>query len=197
MTLRNRVLATGDIVAHPARGLFMGNRGILHDARRHIGRALWKHRAWIICVLDHKGWHREVMAPGAYTELFFLDEAVALAAGHRPCSLCRREAFVAYRDAAGLTGTAAETDARLHAERAVPRVFRQRRHEADASTLPDGAIIFEGEPLLVQGDRLRPVSPDGYGPARARRSGAVTVLTPETSLAALRGGFRPVLHPSA
>ncbi|AZQ67188.1 hypothetical protein EF888_08605 [Silicimonas algicola] len=197
MTHRNRMLATGDLVADPARGLFMGNRGILHDERGHIGRALWKHKSWIICVLEHKGWHRTVMTPGAYTELFFLDDAVALAAGHRPCALCRRSAFDAYRRAAGLTSRASDMDDRLHTERAIPRTFGQRRYQTDAATLPDGAIILDTIPLLVQGDRLRPVSPSGYGDPRPRMTGIVTVLTPPTSVAALKGGFSPVLHPSA
>ena len=84
MPLQNRVLATGEIVADPARGLFTGNRGILHDANKRLREARWRHKAWIICELVHNDWHRDVMTPGNYTELFFLDEAVALAAGHRP-----------------------------------------------------------------------------------------------------------------
>jgi hypothetical protein len=198
MPLQNRVLATGEIVAHPARGLFMGNRGILHDDRRRLTRARWRHKAWIICELKHKDWHRPVMAPGNYTELFFLDEAVALAAGHRPCKLCRRDAYLAYADALGHTGAAPDLDACLHAERAVPRRFIQRRHAAPIDSLPDGAILFDGMPKLVLEDRVRPVTPNGYG-APEPRPGArqVTLLTPPTSLAALRNGFSPVLHPSA
>jgi hypothetical protein len=189
--LRNRVLATGEIIAHPARGRFMGNRGILHDGERRIGRALWKHKAWIICRLRWKDWHRAVMTPGRYTELFFLDEAVALAAGHRPCALCRREAFEAYRAAAGFQGPAAEMDARLHGERAVPRIFGQRRHEALAEHLPDGAILFDGEAKLVRGDAIYPVSPQGYGAAERRIVGSVVVLTPPSSVEALRSGYAP------
>ena len=198
MPLQNRVLATGDIIAHPARGLFMGNRGILHDESQRLGRQRWKHKAWIICALAHKDWHRQVMAPGTYTELFFLDEAVALAAGHRPCALCRREAYRHYAAAAGHQGGAQALDARLHAERAIPRRFRQRRHEAPMAALPDGAIMFDGTPKLVWGQSLLPVRPQGYGPAEARPlSGRVTLLTPPTTVRALANGYRPELHPTS
>lgn len=198
MPLQNRVLATGEIISHPARGLFMGNRGILHGADRQLGQARWKHRAWIICVLKHKDWHRQVMRPGNYTELFFLDEAVALAAGHRPCKLCRRSAYLGYASAAGHTGSAPDLDARLHAERAIPRSFGQRRHKGDLASLPDGAVILDGGPKLVLKRSLLPVRPDGYGPAEERPSrGKVEILTPPTSLRALSDGYRPILHASA
>ena len=198
MPLQNRVLATGEIVAHPARGLFMGNRGILHYDSQRLGPALWKHKAWIICELTHKDWHRDVMSPGNYTELFFLDEAVALAAGHRPCALCRRAAYRAYAAAAGHDGTAPALDASLHAERAIPRRFEKRRHMVPIDTLPDGAILFDGAPRLVLGETLRPVLLDGYGPPQTRpASGSVTVLTPPTSLRALGSGYRPELHPTS
>ena len=197
MPLQNRVLAAGEIVSSPARGLFMGNRGILHDATQRIGTARWRHKAWIICVLRHKDWHREVMTPGQYTELFFLDEAVALAAGHRPCALCRRAAYNAYRMSAGLTGRAAAMDAELHRQRAAPRRFEQRRHKALAEDLPDGAILFDDSAKLVQGDSIRPVTASGYGAPMIRPTGEVTVLTPPTSLTALRGGYFPVMHRSA
>lgn len=195
--LQNRVLATGQIIATPERGLFMGNRGILHDDAQTLGKPLWRHKAWIICVLKWKDWHRQVMSPGTYTELFFLDEAVALAAGHRPCALCRRADFNAYRDAAQVNVPAPQMDAQLHRERAIPRTFGQNRHKADIATLPTGAIIFDTVPKLVQADALRPISPGGYGAAEKMPEGPVTVLTPETSLAALKGGYRPVLHASA
>ena len=197
MPLQNRVLATGEIVADPARGLFMGNRGILHDAARQLGRARWKHKAWVTCVLQHKDWHRDVMTPGAYTELFFLDEAVALAAGHRPCAMCRNADYKAYRAAAGLRGASKDMDAKMHTERAEARSFRQRRHQADVSTLPDGAIYLDSQPKLVWGDAVLPIAPCGYGTRELPPSGTVTVLTPPTSLAALRAGYRPRLHPSA
>ncbi len=191
--LQNRVLSTGEIVAHPARGRFMGNRGILHDDRKRLGPARWKHKAWVTCRLHWKDWHRDVMTPGAYTELFFLDEAVALAAGHRPCALCRRGDYNAYRDAAGLIGPAAEMDRVLHAERAVPRRFAQRRHREDAKTLPDGSILLDGTPKLVFGDAVYPVGAAGYGPPELRPTGEVTVLTPPITRRAMRGGYVPVL----
>ena len=198
MPLQNRVLATGEIVADPARGLFMGNRGILHDDNQRLGGARWRHKAWIICVLRHKDWHREVMQPRNYTELFFLDDAVALAAGHRPCALCRRGAFNDYRDAAGFIGSAPAMDDVLHAARAISRRFEQRRHALDIADLPSGAVVLRGKPMLVLGDALRPVTPEGYGRSEKRPvSGMVTVLTPPPSLRALRGGFVPVLHASA
>lgn len=189
--LQNRVLATGEIVANPARGTFMGNRGILHDDNKTLGRARWRHKAWIICVLKWKDWHRAVMTPNAYTELFFWDEAVALAAGHRPCALCRRSAYNAYRDAADLSGSAPEMDAKLHEERAIPRRYIQRRHTGALAALPNGSIIFDGVPKLIFEDAVYPVSAGGYGPPEVKGSGQVDVLTPPTTLRALSAGYVP------
>lgn len=191
--LQNRVLATGEIVAHSARGRFMGNRGILHDATQTLGRSRWKHKAWVTCRLVWKDWHRPVMTAGAYTELFFLDEAVALAAGHRPCALCRNADYKAYRAAAEIAGPVGRMDAQLHAERAIPRRFEQRREAVDAATLPNGAIIFEGVPKLLLGDAMYPVRIDGYGAPERRASGDVMVLTPALSRHALAAGYRPEL----
>lgn len=191
--LQNRVLATGEIVSHAARGRFMGNRGILHDAEKQLGRARWRHKAWIICQLEWKNWHRDVMSPGAYTELFFLDEAVALAAGHRPCALCRRAAYDGYRAAAGVHMPAPEMDAILHDERAIPRRFGQRRDRAEAGSLPDGTIILLESPMLVLGGTMREVRADGYGTPLPRPDGEVTVLTPPLTRRALAGGYSPVL----
>ena len=198
MPLQNRVQPTGEILSDPARGLFMGNRGILHDAQKRLGRARWRHKAWVTCVLEHKDWHRDVMTPGAYTELFFLDEAVALAAGHRPCAMCRNADYKAFRKAAGLTGSAKEMDAVMHDERALPRRFAQRRHQVALKDLPDRAIILEDHPKLLLNGTLRSVLPGGYGaptPLGAER--IITLLTPPTSLRALRSGYVPRLHPSA
>src|SRR5262245_6485047 len=125
MPRQNRVTPWGEIVAMPERGTLMGNRGLLHDAEGQIMRP-WRERRWIICLLDFKGRRRSVMSPGLYTELFFLDEATALAAGHRPCAECRRERFNAFRDAwlKGNGGaapvTAPDIDRRLHEERLGP-----------------------------------------------------------------------------
>lgn len=202
MPLQNRVRPTGEIVADPSRaGMFMGNRGILHDATRTLGTARWRHPHWVTCRLSFKGRHRSVMTPGTYTELFFLDEAVALAAGHRPCAECRRGDYRAFRDAFeaanGPVATAAEMDRRLHAAR-VTRTRQQVTHEAPAETLPDGTFIrHAGDAWLILGEALLRFSPARYTDRRARPSGAVTVLTPAPSVAVLRAGYRPRLHESA
>jgi len=201
MTLQNRVLPTGEIVADPARGTFLGNRGILHDESQTLGTARWRHPHWVTCRLSFKGRHRTVMAPGAYTELFFLDEAVALAAGHRPCAECRREEYRAFRGAFeaanSAVANAAEMDRRLHAAR-VTRTRRQVTHDAQAGSLPDGTFIgLEGTSWLVRGDGLRRFTPAGYAEVRARPTGTVIVLTPFPTVAALKAGYRPKLHESA
>lgn len=197
MALQNRVLATGDIIADPARGMLMGNRGILHDATQTLGRARWTHKAWVTCVLKHRDWHRTVMSPRAYTELFFLDEAVALAAGHRPCAMCRHGDYVDYRAAAGLTGSSKDMDAQMHTERGEARTFSQIRHQMPATSLPNGAVILDKTPQLIWDDAARPISAKGYGTPLPRPRGTVTVLTPPTSLNALKNGYTPVLHKTA
>ena len=197
MPLQNRVQPTGEILAHPAKGLFMGNRGILHDAAQRLGHRRWRHNAWVTCALSFKGRDRKpLMQPGRYTELFFHDEAVALAAGHRPCAECRRAEYLAYRDAVGITGAIAEFDRLLHASRAIPRSYDQRRDTAEISDLPDGVFILdEDAPCLIHGDSLRPFSPSGYASPRPRPlGGSVTVLTPLPSIEALRNGYQPALR---
>jgi hypothetical protein len=202
LTLQNRVLPTGEIVADPARGTLTGNRGILHGADRTLGARRWTHPHWISCTLDWKGTRRTPMTPGTWTELFFLDEAVALAAGHRPCALCRRPAFRAFQAAwaaaTGLPAAAPDIDRALHAAR-VTRDRQQMRHEADPRGLPDGAmVLWDGGAHLLSGGALRRFSQQGYGPARALPPAArLTVLTPAPLVAALRAGFRPLLHPTA
>ncbi len=199
MTARqNRVRPTGEIVAEPFRGLFMGNRGILHDGAGRLGVSRWKHPHWVTCVLAFKGRHRQVMRPNNYTELFFLDEAVALAAGHRPCAECRRADFNAFRAAFAPDLRAPEIDSLLHPARVDRRTRRQVRHEAALGGLPDGSfILHEGTAHLVWGAHVLPLERSRYGPARARPRGVVTVLTPKPTLTALRNGYRPVLHLSA
>ena len=208
MALQNRVAPTGEIIADPARGLLMGNRGILHDDARRLGKARWRHRNWIACLLDFKGRRRNVMTPHRYTELFFLDEAVALAAGHRPCAECRRDRYLAFL-AAWTAGSAHQgppprapgLDAILHAARVDPWTRRQRTWEAGLSELPDGAFVRLGDsdvPFLVLGDALLGWTPAGYRDAIARpRAISVTVLTPGPAVAALAGGYVPELHPGA
>ena len=198
MTLQNRVTPDGEIIADPARGTLMGNRGILHDARQRLGAARWRHPHWIFCRLAFKGRRREVMTPRRYTELFFLDAATALAAGHRPCCECRREDFrsfqAAWRRAFGQGASAGVIDRALHQARVEPRSRRQIRFEAPLDDLPDGAFVLlrdaPSPPLLVQGDRLLPWRPGGYGPPRERRSGRVIVLTPAPTVAVLRAGYQ-------
>lgn len=190
----NRVQPDGTFLAHPARGRFMGNRGILHDDAGRLTHRRWRHKAWVCCLTAFKGRRRRLMQPGAYTELFFHDEAVALAAGHRPCGECRHADYAAFLHAAGHEGPVAAFDARLHAARAVSRVFAQRRHRADARTLPDGAfILLEGSAALIWDGAAFPFKPEGYGPKLNLPTGPVAVITPEPTLAALRRGYRPVV----
>ena len=196
MALQNRVTPFGDIIATPERGLMMGNRGILHDGNRRLGRRRWTHKAWICCVTEFRGRKRQVMAPGRYTELFFLDEAVALAAGHRPCFECRREAAKAYAACWGGSPRAGEMDRELHAERLDARC--RRTHFRQSADLPDGAFASrDGFAWLVRGPLLLRYSPAGYDAAIRRPAGAVEVLTPPATLRALRAGYAPLLHPSA
>ncbi len=208
MPRQNRVTPGGLIEAHPARGLLMGNRGILHDRDGRLGPARWRHRAWIACRLAFKDRRRPLMAPGRYTELFFCDEAVALAAGHRPCAECRRDDYrrflAAWRRAYGLDASASlrapALDAALHAARLEGRA--QRRSVLAADDLPDGAFALlpdtGDDPWLVLGDRLRRWTHDGYAESRPRPRGvALPVLTPAPVVEALRHGYAPLLHPSA
>ncbi len=192
MPLQNRVLPSGEIVVHPGRGLFTGNRGCLHDDHRRLGRARWKGKAWIICALEFKGWKRQVMTPRSWTELFFLDEAVALAAGHRPCALCRRAEYDAFRAAWGGKMKAREMDAALHAARLGPRDWRE------CEGLPDGVFVrVEGRSFRLSGAKMLPCDPAGYGAAAARPRGLVEVLTPAPTVAVLAAGYRPIVHESA
>ncbi|HLX32668.1 MAG TPA: hypothetical protein VKR79_07855 [Gaiellaceae bacterium] len=191
MPLQNRVTPLGEIVATPERGLVFGNRGRLHDDERRIRRA-WNGRRWIACRLEFRGRRREPMPPGRYTGLFFLDDATALAAGHRPCAECRREDYRSYLALAGATG-ADELDFRLHADRLGPK------EEGAIASLPDGAFVLrDGEPWLVLTGELLRWTPGGYGKRRPANGHAV-VLTPPTSLRVLAAGWRgalPLVHPS-
>ncbi|MEI4470522.1 hypothetical protein [Frigidibacter sp. MR17.24] len=200
MPLQNRVRPEGEIVADPGRGLFMGNRGCLHDADRRLGAARWRHRAWICCRLAFRDRRRPLMAPGRYTELFFLDEAVALAAGHRPCAECRREDYSTFLDcwqrAFNNRPKAAAMDAALHRARLDGRT--QRREILPAAALPDGCfLLWNGAPHLVLGDRIHRYGTAGYDAAFARPASTVTCLTPAPVRAVLAQGYRPVLHPTA
>ncbi|ABG32656.1 hypothetical protein CEP88_05420 [Roseobacter denitrificans] len=192
MPLQNRVQPTGEIIAHPARGQFMGNRGVLHDSDQRLGKARWRHKAWVTCVLSFKNRRRALMSPRRYTELFFLDEAVAFAAGHRPCGECRRADYNRFRTAAGITTPIAAYDSMLHAQRVVPRRYEHLRYTADIAELPDGAFILSesGAAHLAWGDALLPYSPSGYGPPiRRPAQGSVTVLTPKPLVDVLHAGY--------
>lgn len=196
MPLQNRVLPTGEIVAEPFRGSCMGNRGILHDDARRLGRARWRLRAWLICRLAFNGRYRRVMTPRRYTELFFFDEAVALAAGHRPCFECRRRDYHRFLDAwtaaqGGERPTAPALDRVLHDARIDEG--GQRRFEAHIADLPDGAFVLsrDGTPSLLWGGSLHPYLGDRYGPPQAVDPGSpLVVLTPKPTIAALRAGYR-------
>jgi hypothetical protein len=209
MPRQNRVTPFGEIVAIPERGTFMGNRGVLHDGEGRMRRA-WQVRRWIVCVLAFQGRKRQVMTPGHYTELFFLDEATALAAGHRPCAECRRQRFHAFRMAwrsarPGTVGsplpTADEIDGRLHAERVGPD-RSQRLFEAKLGEMPNGVFVrhadWEDGAYLVWNGVLLAGSAGGYTERMDRpKTAEVFVLTPESTVAAIRAGYAPEVHPSA
>jgi hypothetical protein len=206
MALQNRVTPEGDIIASPARGTMFGNRGgRIHGAGQRLTARRWHSKQWICCVLAFKGRRRAVMAPNRYTELFFLDEATALAAGHRPCFECRREAAMQFatlwNDALGLPGRARapDMDSQLHAERVTPAghkaVWRSR-----AGALPYATIVrlAGGEAALLTGGSYRLWATTGYGPPCAiPPSTEVEVLTPKSIVTVLGAGYRPVLHSSA
>lgn len=210
MPLQNRVTPFGDIVSSPARGLLMGNRGILHNDDRRLGAARWQHPHWVACRLQFRGRRQEIMRPGAYTQLFFLDEAVALAAGHRPCAYCRRadhERFMAgHRRVLASRGepdqiSAPALDRRLHRDRVDSRSRRQIRFEAVLDEMPDGTFVrLPNHPetaWLVWGEQLGPWRPAGYGRPMPRPMGVVAeVLTPKTTVAVLAAGYRPCVHDS-
>jgi hypothetical protein len=206
MPLQNRVTPLGELVADPARGLVYGNRGCLHDAEGRIRRRFAVKR-WIACRLEFRGWHRSpLMQPGKFTELFFLDEATAFAAGHRPCALCRRadyDRFVRlWRERHDDVGADA-IDVRLHAERVDPETRGHRLHPVELDELSDGAfVLVDGIPRLVRGDSLLGWSPGGYVSREPRPSGPGMLVTPPSLVAILRAGWRresalPLLHPSA
>lgn len=204
MPLQNRVLPTGEIVSHPARGLIMGNRGCIHGPDRSLGVSRWRTKMWISCVLDWRGRRRDVMPPGRWTALFFLDEATALSAGHRPCGYCRRADYrrfgECWRVAQGLPERlrSFEMDAVMHAERVESRTRRKVTRPARLGALPDGAMVrHDGEIALVSGGRLLPWSFEGYGSPRAAAADAtVELLTPPSIVAVLAAGYGPMIHPS-
>ena len=206
MPLRNRVTPFGELVADPARGLVYGNRGCLHDETGRIRRRFAGKR-WIGCRLEFRGWQRgPLLQPGRFTELFFLDEATAFAAGHRPCALCRRADYGRFGEIwgdlhPGQKGADA-IDAQLHAERVAPGTRSHRLHAARFDRLPDGAFVLEeGEPRLVLGAALLRWTPGGYAERTPRPSrGEAVLITPPSLAAVLHAGWEPLvplLHPTA
>ena len=201
MAEQNRVTPLGEIVAIPLRGAWTGNRGILH-AGHQIVRS---HASdlWITCALEFRGRWREQWLPHQYTHLYFHDEAVSFAAGHRPCAECRRDAYRAYQsawaegNATGVPG-ARQLNAELHQERIVPGTHRRRLHDMPWPGLPDGTFVLVGQPAVVAGATVVRWTPDGYGPPRARpRTGRATVITPPSTVAALRAGYPVQIDPAA
>ena len=199
MPFQNRVLPTGDIRAIPARGTLTGNRGIIHRDDKTLGTSRWSHHAWICCTLDWQARRRPVMTGRNWTELFFLDEAVALAAGHRPCGYCRRAAYRDYVDAwtiaTGTRPSAKDMDRALHPAR-VRRDRSQVRYQAAIGELPNGAMVMQNAtPSLVWNSAIYPYDPTGYGPAiDAKMETIVSVLTPKPTVMTLHAGYLPQIH---
>jgi hypothetical protein len=202
MPLQNRVTPFGEIVAISQRGIFTGNRGIIHDpATKTLLNRRWTSKAWLVCSCEYRGRRRVVMAGRSWTELFFLDEAVAFAAGHRPCFACRREAAQQFREfwaaAKGEPVPSADAlDTVLHRERL--ERGRKRIHPITAAlaALPDGAmVVAAGSAFTLHSGQAHRWTNEGYAPAE-RLAHADGLLTPPSTLMALGAGYRPVLHPS-
>jgi hypothetical protein len=203
MPYQNRVNPFGELVADPSKAAEMlGNRGCLHDEHKRIGRKRWTTRSWVACDIGYKGRKQTIMAPNSYTQLFFLDEATALAAGHRPCAECRRSRFNAFtsawRRAHDMVPDAplrvAEIDRMLHAERVVPR---HERPFVDPRTIPDGAIVASrdgGATWLKWRDRLHHWTFLGYDEGVALPGDTLILLTPESTVRALRMGYEVEVH---
>jgi hypothetical protein len=202
MPLQNRVTPTGDIVADPNRGIFTGNRGIIHDpATKTLLKKRWSSPAWLTCVCEFRGWRRKVMGGRSWTELFFLDEATALAAGHRPCFFCRRDDANRFRSCwqqgNGVGDIRAkEMDAVLHRERLERGKKRLHPLPMALAELPDGAMVQAGsESFLMLKGRALLWSMAGYR-ATDTAIDDPTLLTPPSTLRAICAGYRPVLHGS-
>ncbi len=195
MPRQNRVTPFGELIATPHRGTLTGNRGCLHDADQRIRRQFVGKR-WIHCLLEFKGRKRALMTPGHYTELFFLDEATALAAGHRPCAECQRERFDLFsRHWPGKS--AVEIDEALHAERLDGKA--KRTHPAAFGGLPDGAMTTVDErPCLVRSGTLLHWTPGGYTDRVAITADTeVRLLTPRSVVRAIAAGYPVQVHSTA
>ncbi len=205
MPLQNRVTPFGNLIATPERGLMFGNRGVLHNAERQIVRYS-QVRRWIVCVLEFRGRHRPIMTPGSYTELFFLDEVTALAAGHRPCAECRHQDYQAFRrcwragrnDPSGILPSADQMDAQLHQDR-LEAPGKKKVYTAEIATLPDGVfILHDGEAWLLWQAALHRWTGGGYDQRiPPPEHGAITVLTPRATVRTIAAGYAPSVHPSA
>ncbi|MDA9490546.1 hypothetical protein [Bradyrhizobium sp. CCBAU 11361] len=203
MPLQNRVTPAGEIIATPHRGMFTGNRGIIHDpATKTLLKKRWSSPAWITCLCEFRGWRRPVMARRSWTELFFLDEATAFAAGHRPCFFCRRDDARRFRSAWEAGNAASDVSAKaidtvLHRERLNRGKKQLHALPMPLADLPDGAMVQQGEEsfLVAQGRALL-WSPAGYAPVNRELADA-KLLTPPSTLRAIMAGYRPVLHPTA
>jgi hypothetical protein len=209
MPERNRVTPQGEFVAIPLRGAWTGNRGVLHEGHQIVRSHA--SNLWITCALEFRGRWREQWLPHRWTHLYFHDEAVSFAAGHRPCAECRRADYRAYqrawaaelitaRSAAGAEAaakageslpTAKEMNAQLHRERIVPGTHRRRWHEMAWADLPDGTfVLLDDAPAVVVGATVVPWTTEGYGtPIPRPRAGTATVITPPSSVAVLRAGY--------
>lgn len=200
MPLPNRVDPFGHLFATPARGMLMGNRGgRLHDSRRTLTARRWSSKAWICCKLDFNRRHRTVWGD-SYTELFFLDEVTAFAAGHRPCFECRRkeaEHFALLFAGGTQRASAGEMDRHLHAERLDGKGKRTHRRVIDE--LPGGAMIVRGDDVFaITANEMLRWRPQGYAAREPRPRGIdVAVLTPPSMLRVLAHGYAPLWHPSA
>ena len=201
MALQNRVTPFGELIATPARGTMFGNRGgRFHRDDQTLGMRRWASRQWICCVLSFKGRRHNVWGR-SYTDLFFLDEVTALAAGHRPCFECRRADATSFAEKWARTKGSAfpyveEMDRLLQVERLDGRA--KRTHEMPVEDLPDGAVISRnGAAFALRGAHLLRWAENGYAEKIARPRGGMNVLTPPSIVAILRAGYRPQWHPSA
>jgi hypothetical protein len=202
MPLQNRVTPFGEIVAIAQRGLFTGNRGIIHDpATKTLLNRRWATKTWLVCSCEYKARRRAVMAERSWTELFFLDEAVALAAGHRPCFACRRAAAERFRECwaaahGGPLPSVKAMDSVLHDERLDGGRKRVHPIPGPLEALPDGAaVVAAGAAFVLHSGQAHRWTNEGYGrPERLRQADGL--LTPPSILRVLGTGYRPVLHPS-
>ncbi len=192
MPLQNRVTPFSEIERSPARGSFTGNRGILHNDRQELVTTRWRHKAWIICELEYNGWQRKLMLPNRWTELFFLDEATAFAAGHRSCGLCRRDAYKLFLKLSGCASAKA-LDAVLHAERT------KLQPAIEMSRLPTGALFEQGgQAYLKQEEGVREWSHLGYSGLFAMQGETIVrPLTPQLTRLVVESGYAVRMHPSA